>query len=101
MGRKEKGKTRIAEIVWFPEKSEVEEPKFQKTFADEIFRLEYEKRLKQCEAILSFLDGMKGKDLEPYLSKFNLCIGTEHEIAVTIKIPLRIRLHQSEIESKQ
>lgn len=87
--------TCLIEVMWLPKPQEAQEVTYDETFADEMFRLEHEKRVMQCDAFLEFLEGMKGKDLEPYLSDVNLSIGTRYEMAVTIKIPLGVRLQES------
>lgn len=86
--------TKLVETIWLPKAEEAEEVVYDQTFADEMFRLEHQKRVMQCEAFLGFLEGMKGKDLEPYLSSVNLSIGTKNAMAVTIEIPLGVRLRE-------
>lgn len=84
----------LAEILWMPQSLKKEVIEFDDSIMGEMARFEYEKRIRQCETFLSFIKGMKGKDLEPYLSKVNINISSACNIEITIKIPLQTRLRK-------
>lgn len=84
----------LMELIWVPKHEKSEDVVYEDTVADELFRLENEKRVQQCEVFLGFIKDMKGKDLEPYLSDIRIDISKSPKMLISVEIPLQTRIQK-------